>query len=188
MDRRNFLFATLASGLGAVILPQTVLANSSKMEVFKSPTCGCCSAWVEYMISAGFDVVMHDVDQNTLRAIKARAGVTQELSSCHTAFISGYFIEGHVRAEEVHRLLSERPNALGLSVPGMPIGSPGMEMGDQRDTYDTLLVLKNGSTEVFYGHSAIKTTFRSKGQYDSKSSRTQSTSSDEVPVKSLLTK
>ena len=188
MIRRNFLFATLASGLVAVVLPQTVLANSSRMEVFKSPTCGCCSAWVEYMISAGFDVVMHDVDQNTLRAIKARAGVTQELSSCHTAFISGYFIEGHVRAEEVHQLLSERPHALGLSVPGMPIGSPGMEMGDQRDTYDTLLVLKNGSTEVFHGHSAIKTTFRSKGQYDSKSSRTQSTSSDEVPVKSLLTK
>ena len=159
MNRRNFLFATLASGLGAVILPQTVLANSSKMEVFKSPTCGCCSAWVEYMISAGFDVVMHDVDQNTLRAIKARAGITQELSSCHTAFISGYFIEGHVRAEEVRQLLSERPNALGLSVPGMPIGSPGMEMGDQRDAYDTFLVLKNGSTEVFYGHSVIKTTF-----------------------------
>ena len=102
---------------------------------------------------------MNDVDQNTLRAIKARAGVTQELSSCHTAFISGYFIEGHVRAAEVRQMLSERPNALGLSVPGMPIGSPGMEMGDQRDAYDTFLVLKNGSTEVFYGHSVIKTTF-----------------------------
>ena len=159
MNRRNFLFATLASGVSAVMLPQAVLANPSKMEVFKSPTCGCCSAWVEYMISAGFDVVMHDVDQKTLRTIKARVGVTQELSSCHTAFISGYFIEGHVRAAEVRQLLSERPNALGLSVPGMPIGSPGMEMGDQRDTYDTFLVLKNGSTEVFYRQSAIKTTF-----------------------------
>ena len=159
MNRRHFIFATLASGVSAALLPRKVLANPDQMKVFKSPTCGCCSAWVEYMISAGFDVVMHDVDQNTLRAIKARAGVTQELSSCHTAFISGYFVEGHVRAAEVRQLISERPNALGLSVPGMPIGSPGMEMGDQRDTYDTFLVLKNGSTEVFYGHSAIKTTF-----------------------------
>ena len=159
MNRRKFLVVTLASGVSAVMLPQTVLANSSKMEVFKSPTCGCCSAWVEHMVRAGFDVVVHDVDREALRRMKARVGVTQELSSCHTAFISGYFIEGHVRAEEVRQLLSERPNALGLSVPGMPIGSPGMEMGDQRDTYDTFLVLKNGSTEVFYGHSAIKTTF-----------------------------
>ena len=138
------------------MLPRTVFANSSKMEVFKSPTCGCCSAWVEYMISAGFDVVMHDVDQNTLRAIKARAGVTQELSSCHTAFISGYFIEGHVRAADVRQLLSERPRALGLSVPGMPIGAPGMEMGAQRDTYQTFLVLRDGSTQVFGEKSAIK--------------------------------
>ena len=159
MNRRNFLFATLASGVSAVMLPQTVLANPSKMEVFKSPTCGCCSAWVEHMISAGFDVVMHDVDQKTLRTIKASVGVTQELSSCHTAFISGYFIEGHVRAEEVRQLLSERPNALGLSVPGMPIGSPGMEMGDQRDTYQTFLVLRDGSTRVFDGKPAIKTSF-----------------------------
>ena len=159
MNRRLFLFATLASGVSAVMLPQAVLANPSKMEVFKSPTCGCCSAWVEHMISAGFNVVMHDVDQKTLRTIKDRVGVTQELSSCHTAFISGYFIEGHVRAAEVRQLLSERPNALGLSVPGMPIGSPGMEMGDQRDTYQTFLVLRDGSTRVLDGKSAIKTSF-----------------------------
>ena len=111
------------------------------------------------MISAGFDVVTNDVDHKALRMIKARVGVTQELSSCHTAFISDYFIEGHVGATEVRQLLSERPDALGLSVPGMPIGSPGMEMGDRRDTYDTLLVLNNGSTEVFYGQSTIKTNF-----------------------------
>ena len=165
MDRRNFLFTTLASGVSVVMFPQSVFANPSKMEVYKSPTCGCCSAWVEHMIGAGFNVVIHKVDQKTLRTIKARVGITHELSSCHTAFLSGYFIEGHVRAAEVHQLLSERPDALGLSVPGMPIGSPGMEIGDQRDTYDTFLILNNGSTEVFRRHSAIKTSFLSKGQY-----------------------
>ena len=159
MNRRHFIFATLTSGVSAALLPGKVLANPGQMEVFKSPTCGCCSAWVEHMVRAGFDVAVHDVDQEALWTMKARAGVTQELRSCHTAFISGYFIEGHVRAADVHQLLSERPSALGLSVPGMPIGSPGMEMGDQRDAYDTFLVLKNASTEVFYGHSVIKTTF-----------------------------
>jgi hypothetical protein len=84
--------------------------------------------------------------------MKDRAGVTPELSSCHTAFIDGYFIEGHVPASDVQRLLSERPDALGLTVPGMPIGSPGMEIGNQRDAYDTLLVLLDGSTEVFESH------------------------------------
>ena len=84
--------------------------------------------------------------------MKARAGITPELSSCHTAFIDGYFVEGHVPAGDVQRLLAERPDALGLTVPGMPIGSPGMEMGDQRDAYDTLLVLRDGSTEVFESH------------------------------------
>lgn len=84
--------------------------------------------------------------------MKDRAGVTPEMSSCHTAFIDGYFVEGHVPASAVQRLLSERPDALGLTVPGMPIGSPGMEMGNQRDAYDTLLVLRDGSTEVFESH------------------------------------
>jgi len=84
--------------------------------------------------------------------MKARAGVTPDLSSCHTAFIDGYFVEGHVPAGDVERLLAERPDALGLTVPGMPIGSPGMEMGDQRDAYDTLLVLRDGSTAVFESH------------------------------------
>ena len=107
------------------------------------------------MISAGFSAQVNFVNDEVLRSIKSQLTIPVDLSSCHTATIGSYFIEGHVRAEEVRQLLSERPNALGLSVPGMPIGSPGMEMGDQRDTYDTFLVLKNGSTEVFYGHSAI---------------------------------
>lgn len=148
MNRRHFIL----TGLGAALLAGPTLARSGQLEVFKSPTCGCCSAWIDHMASAGFDTVARDVDQDTLWTIKARAGVTPDLSSCHTAFIDGYFVEGHVSAENVRRLLSERRDALGLTVPGMPIGSPGMEMGNQRDTYHTLLVLRDGSTEVFESH------------------------------------
>lgn len=153
MNRRHFILAGIASGFTATTLGRPALASLGQMEAFKSSTCGCCSAWVDHMTGAGFDALARDVDQETLWSMKARAGVTPELSSCHTAFIDGYFIEGHVPAGDVQRLLAERPDALGLTVPGMPIGSPGMEMGDQRDAYDTLLVLRDGSTVVFESHS-----------------------------------
>lgn len=152
MNRRHFILTSIASGFTATSLGRPANATPSQMEVFKSPTCGCCSAWVDHVTSAGFDAVARDVDQETLWTMKDRAGVTPEMSSCHTAFIDGYFVEGHVPASAVQRLLSERPDALGLTVPGMPIGSPGMEMGNQRDAYDTLLVLRDGSTEVFESH------------------------------------
>jgi hypothetical protein len=152
MNRRHFILAGIGSGLATAMVGRPALATPGQMEVFKSPTCGCCSAWVEHMSGAGFDAVARDVDQETLWSMKARAGVTPDLSSCHTAFIEGYFVEGHVPAGDVQRLLAERPDALGLTVPGMPIGSPGMEMGDQRDAYDTLLVLQGGSVEVFNSH------------------------------------
>ncbi len=152
MDRRNFIVISFASGLSAASIARPALANSGELDVFKTPTCGCCSAWVDHMAGAGFNVTASDVDQETLWAIKDRAGVAPALSSCHTAFINGYFVEGHVPAGDVQRLLMVRPDALGLTVPGMPIGSPGMEMGDQRDAYDTLLVLRDGSTEVFESH------------------------------------
>ena len=148
MNRRNFILTSM----GAALLARPALASPNQIEVFKSPTCGCCSAWIEHMARAGFDVDARDVDQQTLWSLKTRAGVTPELSSCHTAFIDGYFVEGHVPAGDVQRLLSERPDALGLTVPGMPIGSPGMEMGNQRDAYETLLVLRDGSTAVFASH------------------------------------
>ncbi|WP_299782866.1 DUF411 domain-containing protein [uncultured Roseobacter sp.] len=152
MNRRNFILTGLASGIGAAALARPTLAMSGQMEVFKTPTCGCCSAWVDHIARAGFNVTARDVDQETLWTIKDRANITPELSSCHTAFIEGYFVEGHVPAEDVQRLLSERPDAIGLTVPGMPIGSPGMEMGNQRDAYDTLLALHDGSVEVFMSH------------------------------------
>ena len=149
MNRRDFTLTSLAYVFAAVQPTRLVFARSYRIEVFKSPTCGCCVAWVEHMARAGFDPVTHDVDVETLKIKKNNAGITKELSSCHTAFIAGYFIEGHVRANDVERLLLEQPNALGLTVPGMPIGSPGMEMGNRREAYETLLVLGDGSTRLF---------------------------------------
>jgi hypothetical protein len=116
------------------------------LEVYKSPTCGCCGAWVDHMKDNGYQVVVHE--QQNLQSIKEKAGILPGQGSCHTAFIDGYAIEGHVPAADVDRLLAERPDARGLTVPGMPVGSPGMEMGDRVDAYDVLLFDEN-STEVF---------------------------------------
>ncbi len=119
------------------------------LEVYKSPTCGCCGAWVDHMKENGYDVVVHE--QQNLQSIKEKAGILPGQGSCHTAFIDGYAIEGHVPAADVDRLLAERPDARGLTVPGMPVGSPGMEMGDRVDAYDVLL-FDEGGTAVFSHH------------------------------------
>lgn len=149
MNRRSFLLTVAAVGLAGRTSAQSL---SPRVEVYKSPTCGCCSAWVEHMAREAFAVDARDIDQDALYALKAQSGITPDLASCHTALVDGYVIEGHVPAADVERLLAERPEAIGLSVPGMPIGSPGMEMGNQRDAFDTLLVMRDGSTEVFQRH------------------------------------
>jgi hypothetical protein len=115
--------------------------------VYKNASCGCCGAWVEHMQSHGFPVEVHDVDD--LNSINERVGLPPAMASCHTAEVGGYFIEGHVPATEVQRLLAEKPKAKGLTVPGMPIGSPGMEQGDVVDRYDVLLVNEDGTTGVY---------------------------------------
>ncbi|MCR9089589.1 MAG: DUF411 domain-containing protein [Rhodobacteraceae bacterium] len=148
MDRRFFLLGAL----GAPLLTSPALAAGQRMEVFKTPTCGCCTAWIAHIEQAGIAVDARDVDQQELWGRKVRAGIPAELSSCHTGFIEGYFVEGHVPAADVHRLLEERPDALGLTVPGMPIGSPGMEMGDHRDAFETLLIGRGGEVITFQRH------------------------------------
>jgi len=152
MNRRQFILASVAS-LGLV---QTCFASASTLEVVKSPTCGCCDAWIEHMTRAGFRVSAQNLDQEALWKIKADSGISPDISSCHTGFLDGYFIEGHVPAGDVQKLILERPSALGLSVPGMPIGSPGMEMGNRQDPYDTLLILKDGSHKVFQSHLGLR--------------------------------
>lgn len=117
--------------------------------VYKSPTCGCCSKWVSHLEANGFKVKA--IDQNDMTSVKSEAGVPLQMGSCHTAFIDGYVIEGHVPATDIKRLLEEQPAVTGLTVPGMPMGSPGME-GPRQDRYDVLTFTKTGETTVFSHH------------------------------------
>ncbi len=112
--------------LGSALLSTGALAEEPKIMVYKSPTCGCCSKWVSHLQENGFDV--ETVDVNDLSMIKSMSGIKPELASCHTARVDDYVIEGHVPADDIKRLLAERPEARGLTVPGMPMGSPGMDV------------------------------------------------------------
>jgi hypothetical protein len=119
--------------------------------VHKSPSCGCCGAWVDHMREEGFAVEVRETDN--LEPVKSRLGVPFGKGSCHTAEVGGYFVEGHVPASDVRRLLAERPDARGLALPGMPIGSPGMEAPDGRvQPYTVELVEKNGTTAAYARH------------------------------------
>ena len=117
------------------------------VDVYKSPSCGCCSKWIDHLKANGFAVRSHDTD--TVAQHKARLGVPPGYGSCHTAEVGGYVIEGHVPAREIKRLLKEKPRARGLVVPAMPIGSPGMEAGGRKDPYEVFLVNRNGSTRTY---------------------------------------
>lgn len=126
-------------------------ADPRLVVVHKTETCGCCHLWVEHMEKNGFKVVVRDVAD--VDAIKERVGVPEGMRSCHTARVGGYFIEGHVPAADIARLLDERPDAKGLTVPGMPLGSPGMEVASgETQAYDVHLVTRNDSTAVFARH------------------------------------
>lgn len=149
MPRRRFLQCAAAAVASAGSVATLAAAPSTQIEVWKDPNCGCCSGWVEHVQAAGFTVKVNDTGNN---AIRARLGVPRKLGSCHTALIAGYAIEGHVPAADIKRLVAEKPFAVGLAVPGMPIGSPGMEDGNRRDPYDVLLVLRDGNTRVFQAH------------------------------------
>ena len=142
--RRGFLFSALAG-----MLPQAFGESILTMEVWKGPSCGCCQDWINIIQKSGFKVIVHDTGNTDVRL---KSGIPVELGSCHTARIGGYAIEGHVPVREIQRLLSEKPDAVGLAVPGMPIGSPGMDgeaYGDRTQPYNVLLVKKNGSTTIY---------------------------------------
>jgi hypothetical protein len=151
---RRRVLAALCGALGAAFVlvaspvPAAAQSSPSKplVEVWKSPTCGCCNEWIRHLQANGFEVRAYDTGNG---AARARFGIPEKLGSCHTAKVDGYVVEGHVPAADIRRLLKERPAALGLTVPGMPIGSPGMEQGNQRDPYDVLLVRRDGRTSVW---------------------------------------
>lgn len=144
------IFASLMVGVGLAFSSFVApLAHAADMTVFKSPYCGCCTAWVDHMRENGFEVEV--VDKEDISAIKRMLAVPDELQSCHTARINGYVIEGHVPAEDVKRLLAEKTDVIGLAVPGMPAGSPGMEMGERKDPYAVVSFGHKGH-EVFNRH------------------------------------
>lgn len=147
LNRRNMLLA--ASALAAGPLMTLTGRDKPLVEIWKDPQCGCCHLWVEHLQANGFAVQVHDVG-NT--AARKRLGMPEKLASCHTGRVAGYVIEGHVPARDIHRLLKEQPKALGLAVPGMPIGSPGMdgpEYKGRKDTYAVLLVQRDGNFSTF---------------------------------------
>ncbi|QPF74138.1 DUF411 domain-containing protein [Roseateles sp. DAIF2] len=128
------------------------------VEIWKDPNCGCCQDWVLHLQAAGLRTRVDDVGN---AAMRKRLGIDLKYGSCHTALVGGYAIEGHVPAREILRLLKERPKALGLAVPGMPVGSPGMDgpaYGDRKDPYDVLLLSKDGGAKVYqsYHRSIVK--------------------------------
>lgn len=142
-------------GLALALLwaaPAAADSSTPPIEVWKSATCECCVNWVKHLEANGFEVKVNGANSGTLAALKRQAGIPDKLASCHTAKIDGYVVEGHVPGPDIKRLVAERPEAIGLAVPGMPIGSPGMEQGAVTEPYDVLLVKKDGTTEVFAKH------------------------------------
>jgi len=152
---RRYVLSGAASLISLGILPgQTFAQELETIEVFKTATCGCCHDWIAHLQDAGFAVAAQDLEYVALAELKQTAGVPDALVSCHTGRIAGYVIEGHVPAADIRRLLVERPDAIGLSVPGMPIGSPGMGPEDQREAYDVILIGRDGAANVFASYPA----------------------------------
>lgn len=144
IERRKFVLF----GVAALLAPAfgARAQGGPLVDVYKSPTCGCCGKWVAHLRANGFTVRAHDVADPT--RYRARFGIPDALGSCHTGIVEGYALEGHVPAREVKRLLAERPAARGLAVPGMPLGSPGME-GSSADPYEVLLIDARGRSRVY---------------------------------------
>jgi hypothetical protein len=143
MQRRDAL-----TGLALLPLWPALQARAAvPIHIFKNPSCDCCAGWVKHIESSGFAVKVTETDDTTV--VRQRLGMPERFGSCHTATVDGYVLEGHVPAADIQRLLRQRPAAIGLAVPAMPVGSPGMEYGDRRDAYDVLLVGRGGDATVF---------------------------------------
>ena len=146
LQRRHFIVACAAA---AAAPARAVTAAAPRVEVWKDPSCGCCKDWIKHLEANGFAVRVFDTGNSAMRG---QLGMPAQFGSCHTARVGGYVVEGHVPAREIRRLLKERPAAVGLAVPAMPVGSPGMdgpEYGNRRDPYDVLLVAQGGRSSVF---------------------------------------
>jgi len=152
ISRRGFVLGAFAVSATAAV-PAGAEARPG-LHVLRDPNCGCCSAWVEILQADGFDVSVEDSMGTALARYKLDNGIPQAMGSCHTGRIAGYMIEGHVPPADIRRLLDERPDAIGLAVPGMPYGSPGMGPESEREAYEVFLIRRDGSTEVFSSYEA----------------------------------
>ena len=151
MNRFTFTFAAL------IAFSPAAFADALSFDVKKSASCGCCQHWIDYIKAAGHKVEQSNLDMGSLSQHKTKLGITPQYASCHTATVEGYVIEGHVPVEDIVRLLEEKPDAIGLSAPGMPAGSPGMEMGSTyREAYDVVLVMKDGTSKVWTSYEERK--------------------------------
>jgi len=148
LSRRQLLILASSSIVAA---PLAALAdgNSLDIHVVKNPQCGCCTAWIKILTDKGFNVTTEDRSGSLLTEFKIESGIPKNMMSCHTAKIDGYFIEGHVPASDIKRLITERTDALGLAVPAMPYGSPGMGPEDEREAYDVYIIDADGAAKVF---------------------------------------
>ena len=148
LSRRKLLILASSSIVAA---PLAALADgtSPDIHVVKNPQCGCCTAWIEILTDKGFNVTTEDRSGSLLTEFKIESGVPKNMMSCHTAKVDGYFIEGHVPASDIKRLITDRPDALGLAVPAMPYGSPGMGPEDEREAFNIYIISADGTAEVF---------------------------------------
>ncbi|NNU80454.1 DUF411 domain-containing protein [Halovulum dunhuangense] len=151
---RRTLLVGLAALAGASPLRALAQGARPAIHVMKDPNCGCCSAWIEILEKDGFAVTTEDSMGTLLARYKLDNGIPQEMVSCHTGRIAGYMVEGHVPPADIRRLLAERPDAIGLAVPGMPYGSPGMGPETEREAYEVFLIRRDGATEVFSSYGA----------------------------------
>src|SRR5688500_7337657 len=148
MKRASFL--TACALLVAAVVVAAQRPASAVVEVYKDPSCGCCAKWVSHLEAAGFTTKVTEMPNAKLADFKTSKGIPRAARSCHTGVVNGYVLEGHVPAAEVHNLLKEKPAVVGLAVPGMPIGSPGMEVeGMKPAPYDVVTIDKQGGTKVF---------------------------------------
>ena len=158
MKQDTFSRRTVLIGATALLAasPLRALAQGAEtaIHVLKDPNCGCCSAWIEILEDDGFAVTTEPIAGNLLMRYKTDSGIPPEMTSCHTARVEGYMIEGHVPVADIRRLLDERPDAVGLAVPGMPYGSPGMGPESQREAYVVYLIRRDGTTETFSSYQA----------------------------------
>ena len=152
LKRRQIL--TYAAGFASTVPFATFAQNTPSIHVLKDPNCGCCRVWIDILRQESFRVTEERSFGTQLVRHKLDNGIPEEMMSCHTGEIDGYMIEGHVPVADIRRLLEEQPNAVGLAVPDMPYGSPGMGPEDRREAYDVFLILKDGSTEVFKSYEA----------------------------------